>query len=121
MKDFLVLHEKRRNISERSCPVDLMSEIAEEEPKGTVAFKLTAKALIAMLTFPRKTQMEVEQIDAEKSWRQVQVTWPDFQDTMQLWTEDGGKTFFVEDANTEEILCHIENHAAYTLYVIDVE
>lgn len=121
MNNFLILNEERRTIPKWSCPVDLMGEI-KKTAKEPVAFKLTATALIAMLSFPVKKSVEFMPDDESETVIHATVIWLPSMETMTLWTNNGGETFMVESADTEELPEYqLEGGKFYTCYTIDVE
>ena len=120
MDSFIILNEQRRTISKWSCPVDLMGEI-KKEANGAIAFKLTSTALIAMFSFPVEKSIKFVPDDESEKLIHVTVTWLPSMETMTLWTNNGGETFMVEKADTEEIVYQLEAGKSYTCYTIDME
>ena len=122
MSNFLILKDERRTISPWSCPVDLMGEI-KKTAKEPVAFKLTAAAFSAMCLYPVEKHIQPMPPDNESQiLRNITVTWIPYNETMTLFTSDGGKTYMVESADTEELPKYqLEGGKFYTCYTIDVE
>lgn len=120
MDTFIILNEKRRTISKWSCLVDLMSEI-KKETNEPIAFKLTAIALMAMFSFPVEKSVKFIPDKESEKIAHVTVTWLPSEDTMTLWSNDGGQTFMVEKADTEKIVYQLEAGKSYTCYTIDID
>ena len=118
-----IVHEERRNIHERDCPVDLMGELFHTKSKNEfLAFTLTAKAFMAMCAFPVKKEVVFFVPFGEK--QSVGVQWADCEDYMVFETTDQCKTFRVINASTEEITYNsaiAESMEEITHYIIDVE
>jgi hypothetical protein len=113
MQKYEIIREERKDLPEEACPVDLMSELYKSKAEDeNVIFTLTSEAFRKMCAFPVKKEVTYFEpwVDNTQS---VCVVWlhgvnpsehysPD-DEWLATRTSDRGKTFFVEEAKTEEI------------------
>lgn len=127
MINFTVLREERAPISKGSCPVDKMAELASYRRNSNhvippYCYRWTLAALNSMSVFPVEKDIRWIPVDSEHgSLVLVKVVWLPSNDTMDLYTSDGGETFMVLRSHTEEIEFELEEGERYVRYTIDVE
>ena len=121
MKQYEIVREERKYLSEDGCPVDLMGEAEDED----VIFTLSSEAYRRMCAFPVKK--EVTYFVPFGDTQSVGVVWPSddpteytTSDWMEMSTGDRCKTYFVERANTEEIVYKCPSEGARVVnYIIE--
>lgn len=121
MINYMAVRTIPKTISPYSCPADLMGEISKKA-NGTFAFRLTRKAFATMLAFPASKTITYEEVEAYSGkYLFVMITWIPSGETMNLVSTDGGTTFWVCFANTEEIEYEMISDDCGDLFEIDVE
>lgn len=111
--EYKVIREVPHNISEGQCPLDLMADIQKEKAEEEmIVFTLTSEAIRCMCAYDSLKELRYFRHLAI-ACQGVGVWWPsenplqkipeEDQEWMRMWTTDMCKTYFVEEAHTEEI------------------